>query len=347
MGRKTQRTIIVTPELLSQVNPENIRLRENFLREKKTRSSDATVSGYRSDINIFLVWVLLNCENKSFFDIKKIDFSYFFGFCADELNFGSARFGRMKSCLSSLSNFVERFLDEEHPHFKNIILKSIESMPKNAVREKTVLSEEEINNIFKSLEDNQEYQVLCWFALAVASGCRFSELLRFTLNLIDENNTAFEGIFLETTKSIRTKGRGRSGKQLTKYILKDIFLSRYNLWLPKRKEILEKNNLDHNFLFIKKNGSPADESTARGWVDKIQKLISKPFYAHSLRHYFTTMLFKAGLTSELIQEIVGWSSEAMPKLYNDMEIKDRIFPELENLKTITINNTKPEENPSE
>jgi site-specific recombinase XerD len=326
MGRKTQRNIIVTQELLSQVNPENIKLRENFLREKKTRSSEATIAGYKSDINIFMVWVLLNCENKSFFEMKKLDFSYFFGFCADELNFGSARFGRMKSCLSSLSNFVERFLDEEYPNFKNVILKSIESMPKNPVREKTVLSEEEVDNIFKVLEDNNEYQILCWFALAVASGARFSELLRFTTKLIDIENTAFDGIFLETTKSIRTKGRGRQGKQLVKYILKDIFLDKYNLWIPERKNILEKTNQDHDYIFLKKNGSPADESTARGWVEKIQKLLEKPFYAHSLRHYFVTMLFKAGLPSELVQEIGGWTSEAMPKLYNDMDFKDRVFP---------------------
>lgn len=332
MTRKTYRKIIVTPELLAQVNPENIKLRDSFLKEKKIRSSQTTIEGYRGDLNILFCWLLLYCENKRFVDLKKLEFAEFFGFCVDELRFGSARYGRMKSCLSSFSNFIERFLDDDYPQFKNIILKSVESMPNNPVRDKTILTEEEVNNIFKRLEEDKEYQILCWFALAASSGCRFSELLRFTTDLINPENTAFDGIFLETTKSIKTKGRGRNGKMLVKYILKDIFIDKYNLWMVERQNILEKTGQNHNFIFVKKDGSPADNSTARGWVDKIQLYTEKSFYAHALRHWFTTALFRAGLPSELVQEIVGWSSESMPKLYNDLEIKDRKWKELENLK---------------
>jgi integrase len=277
--------------------------------------------------------LLLYCENKRFVDLKKLEIAEFFGFCVDELRFGSARYGRMKSCLSSFSNFIEKFFDEDFVFFKNIILKSVEPMPSNPVRDKTILTEEEVNNIFKRLEEDKEYQTLCWFSLAAASGCRFSELLRFTVNLIDPNKTAYNGIFLETTKSIKTKGRGRGGKMLVKYILKDIFLDKYNLWLKERQEILNKANINHEFLFIKKDGSPADASDARRWVKKIQTYTDKPFYAHALRHWFTTSLFRAGLPSELVQDIVGWTSESMPKLYNDLESKDRNWPELENLKT--------------
>lgn len=332
MPRETYRKIIVTPELLQQVNPENIKLRDSFLKEKKIRSSETTIEGYRSDTNILFVWLLLYCENKRFVDLRKLQIAEFFGYCVDELGFGSARFGRMKSCLSSFSNFIEKFYDQEYSFFRNIVLKSVESMPKNNVRDKTVLSEEEVNSIFNQLEENEEYQIVCWFALAIASGCRFSELLRFSIDLIDSNQTAFDGIFLETTKSIRTKGRGRNGKQLIKYILKDIFLDRYNVWLIERQKLLDKNNKQHNFIFIKKNGDPADESTARGWVDRIQKLVPKPFYAHSLRHYFTTFLAKADLPSELIQSIGGWSSDGMVKIYTDIETKDREWKQLENLK---------------
>jgi site-specific recombinase XerD len=340
MTRKTFRRIIVTPELLEQVNKENIKLRDSFLKEKKTRSSATTIEGYLSDLNIFFCWCVLYCDNIRFVDFRKLQIAEFFGFCADELGFGSARYGRMKSCLSSFSNFIEKFYDQEYPNFRNIILKSVESMPKNPTRDKTVLSEEEVDFIFRSLEENEEHQVSCWFALAIASGCRFAELLRFSLDLVDPNKTAFDGIFLETTKSIKTKGRGRQGKMLVKYILKDIFLGRYNTWLIERQKVLDKNNIQHNFLFIKKNGEPADDSTARGWVNKIQKYVSKPFYAHSLRHNFTTRLAKAGLPTELIQDIGGWSSEGMVKIYNDLEIKDRTWKELENLKS------KPEDNSS-
>jgi site-specific recombinase XerD len=278
------------------------------------------------------VYNLLNNDNKFFVDIKKIDFADFFAFCVDSLRFGSARFNRMKSLLSSFSTFIETYFDAEYPMFRNVILKVVESMPKSNAREKTVLSDEQVDDIFKKLDEMGESQVACWFALGVASGSRFSELLRFTVDLIDENNVAFDGLFLETTKSIRTKGRGRSGKQLKKYILKDIFWNRYVSWIEKRKEIMNNNGKDHDFVFIKSNGDPAASGDARNWVKVIEGVLGDTFYPHALRHAFCTKLVKAGLPSELIVEIVGWQSEELIKVYNDAKVSEREFKELDNLR---------------
>ena len=49
MGRKTYKKVIVTPELLAQVNPKNIELRDLFLKEKNARSSDKTIISYLSE----------------------------------------------------------------------------------------------------------------------------------------------------------------------------------------------------------------------------------------------------------------------------------------------------------
>jgi integrase len=338
MPRETYRKIITSPELWEKVNIENKKLMDRFLREKNARSSDMTIKGYRSDLEIFFTWNLENNDNKFFIDIKKIEFSDFFSYAVEELQWNGARFGRAKSCLSSFSNFIEKFFDSEHPNFRNVILKSIESLPKNAVRDKTVLSDDQVENIFKQLEDNEEFQIICWFALAIGSGSRFSELLRFTTDIIDENNTAFDGLFLETLKQIKTKGRTKSGKMITKYIIKDIFLKRYNDWLIIRENILNKNNKNHNYIFIKSNGDPAKETTVRGWVEKIEKILGIPFYPHANRHYFTTFLSKAKLPEDLIQEICGWTDSKMIKLYNDSSIKDRSFSELGNLKNMLDGN---------
>jgi site-specific recombinase XerD len=332
MPRTTFKKVIVTDELLEKVNPENKKLRDRFLREKNTRCSELTVKNYLSDLNIFFVWNLLNNDNKFFVDIKKIELSDFFAFCVDDLHHNSARFNRMKSCLSSLSNFIEIFYDTEYPNFRNIVLKVVESMPKNNVREKTILTEDQIETIFSSLEEMGEAQISCWFALGFASGSRFSEILRFTTDLIDENNTAFDGLFLETTKSIKTKGRGKAAKMLKKYILKDLFIDKYRTWLEKRKDILSSKNQDHNAIFIKKDGTPATESEARKWVKVIEDILEHPFYPHSLRHNFCTRLVKAKLPSELIVEIIGWQSEELIKTYNDSKVSEREFKELDNLR---------------
>jgi site-specific recombinase XerD len=329
--RKTFKKLTTSDELWEQVNPHNKKLVSQFLKEKNIRSSEQTVRGYESDLHIFMIWNLNFNENKYFVDIKKLEFSSFFSYIVEEMHVGSARFSRLRSVLSTLSIFIEKYLDDSNPNFRNVILKSIESMPKNPVREKTILKEEQVNKLLEFFDETNP-QIACWLSLLFGSGSRFSELLRFQTNLLDEKNLAFNDIFIETSKTIKTKGRGKAGKMLTKYIIKDIFWDRYQKWLEIRKEILAKRGKDHEFIFIKMNGDPAEESTARGWVEKVESFLGIPFYPHAGRHFFCTFLSRSKLPPDLIQEIIGWSSDGMVRLYNDMSIREREFTELDNLK---------------
>lgn len=331
MPRKTYRNKITSEELTEQINPKNLDLMKKFLKEKSTRTSDKTIVVYESNLTIFFTWNLLYNNNKYFVDIKKLEFADFFSFSTDELRLGSAKLNNMRSTLSSLSNFIERFLDEEYPNFRNVILKVIESSPKETRREKTILTDEQIENLLNYLKDKDK-QKACWLALAITSGARFSELLRFEIDLIDENRTAFGDIFLETTRQIKTKGRGKSGKLLYKYILRDKFLPFYNEWLIEREKILKKKGKDHRYLFVKQDGDPATPQTVRKWIRGFEEYLKIPFYSHALRHYLTTLLSKKNIPPMLIKEIFGWSDLSMVSLYDDTTARDRSYPELENLK---------------
>lgn len=339
MGRETFKKIITSPDKISEVNPKNIDLMNKFLREKTGRCSELTISNYKSDLSIFFCWNLDNNDNKIFTDIRKLEFSEFFSYAISELKWGSARFSRAKSTLSSFSNFIEYFMDDVFPTFRNVILKAVESMPKEAKREKTILSDAQVNSVLEHFSEIGELQICCWFSLAVASGSRFAELLRFTTDIIDIENTVFNGIFLETKKSIKTKGRTSTGKMLKKYVIKDIFYPYYEKWLVKRQEILDKNGKNHNFIFIKENGDPAQQATARLWVKEIENFLQVPFYPHCLRHYIVTYLSKIGINPDLIIELMGWSSRDMIFIYNDTQLKDREFKELDNLENRIKNNS--------
>jgi site-specific recombinase XerD len=332
MTRKTFKKIITTPELIEQINPKNKKLMERFLKEKNIRSSDKTITGYASDLNIFMVWNLLENENKFFVDIRKLEYSEFFSYVTEILGWGSARFSRVRSVLSSLSLFIEKFFDTEYPAYRNVILKSIENMPKSAKREKTILKEEQIDGLFKHLEEKGEWQIACWLALAVGSGSRFSELLRFTTDVVDIKNLAFNDIFIETSKPIKSKGRSKSGKMSIKYIIKNIFWGRYQKWLEIRKEIMEKNGKSHNFIFIKNNGDPATEGTARCWVSEIEDFLGIPTYPHAFRHYAVSFLSRMNLPYNLIQDIFDWENVGMVSIYDDLTAKDKKWDELEGLK---------------
>lgn len=333
MPRQTFRKIITSPEMTEKINPENMSLMKRFLKEKAIRTSETTLKVYESTLIIFFTWVLNECNNKLYTDIKKIEFSDFFNYAVEELKMGSSRMNNFRSTLSSFSNFIEKFYDTEYPNFRNVILKVVDSTPKEMRREKTVLTDEQVEKLLVYLSKKNKQQA-CWLALAVCSGARFSELLRFDTDTIDINRTAFGDLFLETTKPIKTKGRGRSGKLIYKYILRDKFLPFYKDWIKQREAILEENNKDHNSLFIKENGDPINAGSIRKWVKKFEEYLKVPFYTHSLRHYLTTLLAKKNIPHPLIKEIFGWESVAMVDVYSDITAKDKKWEELENLKTL-------------
>jgi site-specific recombinase XerD len=331
MSRKTFKNKFVTLELIEQINPINKKLVERFLREKSTRSSKTTIKAYESDSNIFMVWNLLNNENKLFTDVKKLELAEFFSFVADEMKVGSSRANRLRSFLSSLSIFIEKFYDTEYPNFHSIVLKTIESAPKELRREKTILSNEQVTDLLEYFSKENK-AIACWLALAVFSGARFAELLRFTTDLLDENNTAFGDLFLETTHPVQTKGRGRSGKMLYKYIIKDKFMPFYKDWLIERERIMKENNQEHLSIFIKTDGTPATDTTARYWVSLIEKRLGSSFYPHACRHFVVTEFARKKIPSQLIQSLIGWSSESMVSLYTDLTAKDQDWSELDALR---------------
>lgn len=355
MPRKTFRKIITNPDTIEQINPDNQKLVDRFLRNFDTKRSDKSVVVYRSNFNIFFCWNVLENDNKFFVDIKKMDFMDFFDYAVSELKWSPNRYAQMWSSLNSLSSFIENILDDQYPDFRNQV-KKIEKLPKNTVREKTVLSEKQVDNLMQYLINEHRVQEACFLSLAINSGARISELFRFTIDLIDEENTAFEDLFLETTKEIKTKGFGKQGKLKYKYIIKDAFLPYYHEWLPFRKDILAKNEQRHSSLFIKVNGEPADENTSETWIRSWEQFLKNDeetnpehedvhIYPHCLRHYFVTHLSRLGLEEELIVALVGWGGasgggEAMFHIYCDLRPGEKKFKGLDKLKTVL---NKPDE----
>lgn len=339
-GRKTFRKVITSPELTAQINKDNIKLMERFLKNFATKRSPKSVTVYRSNLIIFLTWNLLYNENKLFTDIRKIEYADFFDFCVSELRWNANRYHQCHSSLSSFSAWIENYFDEDYPQFRNLLPK-IEKPSKEAIREKTILKEEDIDKIFSILEEENRTQEQCLLALAISCGARVSELAQFTLSLIDEENTVFDGLFLETTEKIRTKGSGVQGKMLKKYILKDMFLPYYHKWLAERDEIIKKTNQDHDFIFITKDGSPANADRLRDWISTWGDIIEQPIYPHSLRHYQISLLKRLEIDDDLIVYLTGWAEgtgHTMISIYNDNELTDTQFACLDNLKKFLNNN---------
>lgn len=330
-GRETYRKVITSPELIAQINPENVKLMERFLKNFATKRSPKSVINYRSNLNIFFCWNVENNDNVSFVKIRKYELMDFFDFCVTELKWSSNRYAQCHSALSSFSTWIENVYDEKYPNFRNLLPK-IEKPAKETVRKKSVFSKEELDSLMDWLGEQGKVNEQCLLAMMMASGARVGELGRFTTTMIDENNTAFEGLFLETTEEMQVKGRGVNGKSIVRYIIKDLLLPYYKKWLPIREKIMRENNQTHDFIFITQTGKPASVSTFRGWMEKWDTVLDKHFYAHSMRHFWTTYLLGVGLEKELVQEMQDWSSDTLVSLYNDATAKDRKWKGLEKLK---------------
>ena len=65
-------------------------------------------------------------------------------------------------------------------------------------------------------------------------------------------------------------------------------------------------------------------STINSWSNTFSRLSGKPAYIHSLRHYFTTSLAKAGIPDGVIQSIVSWESSDMVRVYKDIDADEEI-----------------------
>ena len=337
--RETYRKVITSPELIEQINTKNAKLAERFLKNFATKRSPSSVVSYKSNLNIFFTWNLLYNENKFFIDIRKIELADFFDYCVTELQWSPNRFCQMHSCLSSFSAWIENFYDDDYPMFRNLLPK-IEKPVKENVRKKTVLQKEDIDKLFEYFENNNMMQDACLLALAISCGARVSELARFTTDLIDEDNTVFDGIFLETTKEIRTKGRGVNGKSLKKYILKDVFLPHYHKWLEARKEVMEENNQDHDYIFITKDGKPASADRLRDWMSNWSDIVDQPCYPHNFRHYHISFMKKLEIEDDLIVYLTGWSEStghSMVAIYDDTSVADKKWKNLDKLKAALEN----------
>lgn len=321
MGRKTTHNYLVTEEKKKMFNEENVRLTEEFIVYLQSLGrSQGTIDGYISDLNIAWAYNLDKNRNKSFIDWTKKDVMFFQNYFVNTLKLSGARYRRLRSALSSLSNYIELMLDDEYPNFRPLINK-LEAPSKQPVREKSIFTDEVIQELLDKLVERKEYQRACILALAWASGARKSELLRFKVSHIQEEYLMYGSLY-KTPEKIKTKGRD-GGKMLHKYILKTKFKPYFDLWMKEREE----KGIESDWIFVYKSKGKYEQmgvAQANYIANLFSNELGTPFYFHSMRHNFVTELNKQGIPNEVIKELTGHASVDMVQLYNDRTADDTL-----------------------
>lgn len=221
-----------------------------------------------------------------------------------------------------MDTYIENILDDD-PEYENF-RSSIRKVPppvNQPVRDKSVFSEEQMNWLLDELVKKGNYDKACMLALAIYSGRRKAELPRFKVHYFDDANLVCDGALYKTPEPVRTKGRG-DGKYIHLYTLAKNFKPYFDMWMSYRKE----HDIESEWLFPQKN-NPSEQmkpETMNSWAETFTRMLGEDFYWHSMRHFFTTNMIRAGFPDSAIQSLIGWESGDMVRLYNDISADEQI-----------------------
>lgn len=314
MGRKTVYNDITSEEKLKQCNPENLQIVKEFIEYKDSEGkSNKTLEVYKNAVNIICVFFLDKCGNKNISNISKRDIIQFLNWLQNDLKVSSSRIAFMRSALSGVCDYIENIMEIEG--FRNVVLK-IKAPPKSPVREKTIIDEEQMNNILQFYINKEDYLTVISLALAISSGLRKSELLEIKMDFFSDEN--IKGKFY-VTSPIKVKGRGKNPKAI-KYIMKDIIDKYLEVWIKYRKD----NGINDEYLLANKNGR-LNVKQLDYMATKISKDFNMNFYWHGCgRHYTATELYKKGNDINKIKVILGHKDISTSQIYLDIDEADEL-----------------------
>ena len=209
-----------------------MRLKDDFLMYlQSVQRSKKTIAGYDNDLLIVFTYILEHLNNKDFAKLTKRDISSMQNWLINENGNSPARVRRIKSAVSSLSNYIMSVLDdeEEFKDFKSIVRK-IENPAMQQVRKKTVWEEEDLDDILNELVESKQFKKACCLALAMCNGRRKAELCRFKVSDFKDENLICSGALYKTSEPIQTKGFGL-GKYIYCYTLAKKFKPYFDLYM--------------------------------------------------------------------------------------------------------------------
>ena len=186
-------------------------------------------------------------------------------------------------------------------------------VPKGGKKEKEIYSIEEIEQLFRLLED-APLKYRTFFTLAVYTGFRRGELMGLEWKDIDfesgvvsvrrtSNYTVKTGIYTDTTK---TKSSQRSMKlpQLVLDILKE-----HKAEQDEERRKLGTKWFECDRLFVTADGHPMHNNTTYNWLRKFCKKNDFPFRdIHSLRHFYASALINEGIDVATVSSALGHSA---------------------------------------
>tara|TARA_B100000683_G_scaffold73004_1_gene71614 strand:+ start:7096 stop:7962 length:867 start_codon:yes stop_codon:yes gene_type:complete len=262
----------------------------NYLKFEK-RYSDHTLVAYKTDLNQFISFILLEFEIEN---LKEVSHSIIRSWIANLLDSGisSRSVNRKITTLKSLFKFLlmEDFITE-NPTQKIV-------SPKNTKKLPIFLEESKMEDLFKEInfpetfEGKRDKLILDVFYM---TGIRLIELINLNVSDIDFQNS--------TLKVIGKRNKER-------------IIPLPPILLDKLKKFSENNNINNTF-FVNSEGGKLTPKKVYVIVNKYLSMVSslEKKSPHVLRHTFATHMLNNGADINAIKEILGHSNLSATQVY--------------------------------
>jgi site-specific recombinase XerC len=308
----------ITNEEWGKVNEKNRKMVEEFLRESTTLSTE-TLKQYASALRIFYSWIARECENKPFTEIKPRDYLLYQNHLIRE-GLSSSAVRLKRSAISSLNGYIEIYYGEEIPFFKNFVNKKIPAPEQSFVNEKKPLNMDEYKHLCDELERMEKWQELAYLKCSFSSGGRRAEIRQFLKNIVFEEPKIIGETKIYSTRDIRCKGKGKTGK-IRKLQIDEDTMSSIKKWVDIRGED------DCLFLFVSKSKSQIKQISSErfnAWCNELfEPIVGRRVHPHLFRESrATSMVMEQGKDIKIAQKLLGHNSSVTTEIYVIRDDKD-------------------------
>lgn len=308
--KRSKRIIIGGEEITKQINPDNIKLLQRYLRDMEMRElSPKSIYSYKCDILAWFRYLVEEQFNPSVVDLSEDDIEEFIYFCKKEGN-NTERIKRRMASISAFYKFLRRKkVIKENP--MEFIARPKKGLP---VVTQTFLTQEQYELMKEKLYAQDDLQLLTYGMFSISTMARVTAVSSVRWEQIDFNERTVDDV-LE-----------KEGKIVTLY-----FSDEVKELLLKLKKQREKDGIDSKYVFITKyNGTynQAQSTTLRDWTRKIGEMIDIPtLHPHDFRHSGSQLLSLNGMPIEKISELLNHSGLDVTKNHYLRQDKKKIQAE--------------------
>lgn len=260
--------------------------------------SKLTIASYQREILEFIGY-LKEQDIQSFQDVK---YPFIRGYLA-RLHEKKLVAKTINHHMATLRGFYRFMLKEEYIHDNPFLL--VDSL-KEPQKNPDFLYLDEMLGLLDSIpvDTPLNKRNKAMLELMYASGLRCSEVVNLTLKQIDFHR-----------QLILVHGKGSKDRYVPFHDYAKDCLNDY--LYNGRYELMSVQHLDHDFVFVNKNGA---QLSNRGLEDVVNRITfqfdaTKKIHPHTFRHSFATHLLEQGVDIRIVQELLGHENLSTTQVY--------------------------------